>query len=213
LVARAIRCALETSLFAEVVLSTDDDAIADAGRAAGASVPFMRPSALATDTSLVTEAILHLLTEYENRYARRFDVLALLEPTSPNRTPEIVRATVLAAEEESADAALTVSEVPLSYHPLKQLREDEEGYAVQAHPDGRVAQNRQALSPTYIRNGMCYAVRVPALRQFGLFGTRAKLLPVKGFYSNIDNESDLQLARESLEAGYQSAPIRSNGRP
>jgi CMP-N-acetylneuraminic acid synthetase len=213
LVTRAVRCALETRLFAEVVLSTDDTAIADAGKAAGASVPFLRPSALASDTSPVTDAIHHLLTEYENRYGRIFDVLALLEPTSPNRTVEIVRATVFAAEEEGADAALTVSEVPLKHHPFKQLREDATGYAVQAHPEGRVEQNRQALGPTYIRNGMCYAVRVPALGQFGLFGSRAKLLPVEGFYTNIDSESDLQLARESLEAGYPSACLRSHDRP
>lgn len=201
LLARAIRCAIDTGLFAAVVVSTDDPAIAEEGVRAGASVPFLRPKVLASDNSPVIAAIKHALQELEAAGSNHFDLVALLEPTSPLRTPAIVRAVINAAESPGADAALTVSPAPLRYHPLKQLVPGPSGHARNYIAEGARIVNRQELSETYIRNGMCYAVRRSALEAgHGVLGSEAAMIIVTEPAVNIDNASDLELAKRLVES-------------
>lgn len=199
LLARSVSCAKAAGIFARIVVSTDDPAIAEEGRRAGAEVPFLRPAGLASDTANVRDAVVHLLGELRATRENAFHIAVLLEPTSPARTPEIVRQTVAACAAEGSDAAFTVSEVPLRYHPLKQFRRNDQGFAAFAHPDGATVVNRQQLRPTFIRNGMCYAVRTSALdKGLGLTGSAARLILVSGPVINIDDQADLDLARQML---------------
>lgn len=200
LLARVVRCAFDSSLFDAVVVTTDDPAIAEEGLKAGATVPFLRPASMAADHSPVLAAIRHAIEALESGGPRRFDLVALLEPTSPLRTPEIVRSVVEAAERPHMDAALSVSPVPSRYHPLKQFVAGPDGQARHHHPDGARIVNRQELSATYIRNGMCYAVRRAALDAgHGVLGSSAAMVIVEGPVVNIDDEHDLRLARQLLE--------------
>ncbi len=199
LVARAVGVALESGVFSRIVVSTDDMAIAAEGRKAGADVPFLRPAALSSDTANVLDAVQHLLPALSAD--GEFDLVVLLEPTSPARTPAIVRETVLAACAEGADAAFTVSEVPLRYHARKQFERDQNQFAVHAQPSGKAVVSRQQLAPTFIRNGMCYAVRRSALAAgHGILGSHARLVIVTGPVINIDGAEDFALARQVLEA-------------
>lgn len=199
LLARSVSCAKAAGVFARIVVSTDDPAIAEEGRRAGAEVPFLRPVGLATDTANVRDAVVHLLGKLRATEENIFHIVVLLEPTSPARTPEIVRQTVAACAAEGSNAAFTASEVPLRYHPLKQFHRDEQGFAAFAHPDGATVVNRQQLKPTFIRNGMCYAVRTSALDAgLGLTGSAARLILVNGPVINIDDQADLDLARQML---------------
>ena len=200
LVARAVETARATGLFARIVLSTDDPAIAAEGQRAGADVPYLRPAELASDTANILDVVRQLLAAIRSAGEPFYDVVALLEPTSPARTPDIVVETVMAACSEGADAALTVSEVPLRYHSRKQLERDASGFAVHVHQEGASIINRQQLSASFIRNGMCYAVRTSALAAgHGMIGSRARLIPVAGPVINIDDQSDLDLARQVLD--------------
>lgn len=200
LLARAVACGLEAGIFDAVVVSTDDPAIAAAGERAGALVPFLRPPELAGDQVPVLAAIHHALGELERGGRPRFDLVALLEPTSPLRTPEIVRRVVAAAEGPDADAALTVSQVPDRFHPLKQLVAAGEGRVRHYLSEGANVVRRQELSPTYIRNGMCYAVRRTALESgHGILGSQAVMIVVPGPVVNIDDAEDLELARRRCE--------------
>jgi CMP-N-acetylneuraminic acid synthetase len=199
LLARAIRCAYDAGLFEKIVVSTDDPAIAEEGIKAGAAVPFLRPKLLASDESPVLAAITHALQQLEIADPVRFDLVALLEPTSPLRTPEIVRAVVNAAEQSGVDAAFTVTPVPKRYHPLKQFTSDD-GHAQHYLEAGATIVNRQELSQTYIRNGMCYAVRRTALDTgYGVLGSAAKMIIVAEPVVNIDDAGDLALARQLIQ--------------
>jgi CMP-N-acetylneuraminic acid synthetase len=204
LLARAVRCAREAAIFDAVLVSTDDAAIADEGRRAGAQVPFLRPPALASDRAAVIDAIRDALVRLEAGGAAHFDTVALLEPTSPLRTPEIVRRTVAAAESDGADAALTVSAAPARYHPLKHFRIDATGIARHAVAEGAQVVNRQELNQTFLRNGMCYAVRRSALDAgYNVLGSAARAVPVDGPAVNIDDAVDLAEARRLLEGNGQ----------
>ena len=200
LLARAVRCAQDSKLFEEIVVSTDDPVIAQEGIQAGATAPFLRPKNLAEDESPVLAAVKHALEQLESAGSARFDLVALLEPTSPLRTPEIVRTVVAAAEQPGADAALTVSPVPTRYHPLKQLS-SVDGYVRHYLPEGVRIVNRQELSATYVRNGMCYAVRRAALEAgHGVLGSAAAMVIVDGPVVNIDDAEDLELARQIVQS-------------
>jgi CMP-N-acetylneuraminic acid synthetase len=200
LLARAVRCASDAGIFDKVVVSTDDTAIAEEGTNAGATVPFLRPKQLASDESPVLAAITHALKQLETADPHQFDLVALLEPTSPMRTPEIVRRVVSAAEQPGVDAAFTVSLVPTRYHPLKQFKSDSDGHAHHYLEAGARIVNRQELSETYIRNGMCYAVRRTALDSgYGVLGSAAAMIIVAEPVVNIDDADDLELARHLIQ--------------
>lgn len=200
LLARAVRCAREAGIFDFILVSTDDPAIAEEGRRAGAQVPFLRPAALASDQAAVIDAVRDALDRLEAQGQSRFDTIALLEPTSPLRTPQILRQTVAAAESDGADAALTVSRAPTRYHPLKHFRIDSGGLARHAVEAGARVVNRQELTDTFLRNGMCYAVRRSAIDAgHNMLGSAPRAVIVEGPAVNIDDAEDLAEARRLLE--------------
>ena len=200
LLLRAIDVARAAGLFDTIHLSTDSPAYAELAREAGLEVPFLRPAELARDTSLVADAIADAV-ERLAAAGQDFDTLTLLEPSSPLRTPEIVREVTLAAESEGFDAAFTVSPVPRHYHPLKQYEIDARGEASFCHPEARPNVNRQELSETFVRNGFCYAVRVASfLETHSIGGKRARAFVTPGPAISIDTEQDLDDARRALES-------------
>lgn len=200
LVARAVRCARDADVFDEVMVSTDDDEIAGVGLAAGAAVPFRRGTAASGDRASSTDVLRDVLTAYD-AVDTTFDLVALLEPTSPMRTVDDVARTLAAAGADGWDAAFTVSEVSRSYHPDKQFRLGPDGDAVFFTETGPSIVARQQLTPTYIRNGMCYAVRTARILEGGMiFGTRARAVVIDRPYVNIDSPEDVTRAREMLGA-------------
>jgi CMP-N,N'-diacetyllegionaminic acid synthase len=185
LIERAIRCARLSDAFDHIVVTTDIE-----GEFSAQTI--RRPAALATDSANVADAVEHVL-----RTNATFDMLSLLQPTSPTRTPDIVRECTLAVTSWS-DAALTVSQVPFHYHPHRQFDVDELGHLTQAHPNGKTVSNRQSLHPTYIRNGLCYAVLTDSFLANGLLGFWPRPIFTQGRHVNIDTPEDLEEARRVL---------------
>ncbi len=198
LLARAIECARETGLFERIFVSTDSPDYAREAAAFGIETPWLRPAELAGDKALVADAIRHTLETFADR-GEVFETLCLLEPSSPLRTPAIVRETVAAAEAEGWDAAFTVSKTPVQYHPLKQFQLDEHGAAAFVLEKASPNVNRQSLAPSFIRNGLAYAVRSEAfLAGNSIHGTRARAILVDGAAVSIDNTDDLAKAGQLL---------------
>ena len=83
-----IEAALESKIFDEVVVSTDDEKIKRVAQEFGASVPFIRPSSISLDHSHRNEVVKHALENLSSS-----DIIFLLQPTSPLRDfSEIIRA-------------------------------------------------------------------------------------------------------------------------
>src|SRR5690349_6418538 len=80
--------ALASRYVDRVILSTEDDEIAAVGARIGLDVPFRRPDELATDTAHVIDVVSHALDNVTETY----DLLLLLEPTSPLRTADDIDA-------------------------------------------------------------------------------------------------------------------------
>jgi N-acylneuraminate cytidylyltransferase len=90
MIAYTIGPALESQVFESVIVSTDSEEIAAIARHYGAEVPFLRPAALAGDTSPDIEWLEHMLSELSAR-SRTWDCFSLLRPTSPFRTAATIR--------------------------------------------------------------------------------------------------------------------------
>lgn len=90
LIAYSIEAALRSEIFADVIVSTDSEQYREIALAYGASAPFLRPQAMATDTSPDIEWVRHALGALADAGAHP-DAFAIVRPTSPFRTPETFR--------------------------------------------------------------------------------------------------------------------------
>ena len=111
LIAWTIEAALESSLLDSVVVSTDDEEIADIAKKYGAKVPFMRPSELAKDLTPGFAPVLHAIEQLPN-----FDSILLLQPTSPLRTTADIDGIINFTIAENVESVVSVCESPV--HPF-----------------------------------------------------------------------------------------------
>ncbi|RTE86064.1 MULTISPECIES: cytidylyltransferase domain-containing protein [Gammaproteobacteria] len=104
-----IDAALESKCCESIIVSTDDEGIADIAKKAGASVPFLRPANLASDTATSVDVVLHAVKYYESINGT-VDGVMLLQPTSPFRTPHSICAAVnLFAKHKGKKSVISVS--------------------------------------------------------------------------------------------------------
>ncbi|MEU9990408.1 N-acylneuraminate cytidylyltransferase [Streptomyces sp. NPDC048045] len=108
LVARAVRECRAARLVTDVVVSTDDQAIAAAARQAGAEV-VLRPAAIAGDTATSEAAVLHAMDAHETLHGATVDAVLLVQCTSPFVIREDVDGVAAAVIENGADTAVTVA--------------------------------------------------------------------------------------------------------
>ena len=177
------------------VVSTDHDGIAGAAEAAGLAAPFRRPESLAGDRIGDLEVLTHALQATEKLDGRKYDIVVMLQPTSPFRKPEQVSACIRMLVKGAWDAVWTVSPTDSKSHPLKQLNVGEEGALDLYDASGAQIISRQQLEPVYHRNGIAYAfTRECLLEQKTIRGKRTGALVIEEPCVNIDTEWDLELA-------------------
>ncbi len=176
------------------VVSTDHDQIAAMAQQFGLDVPFRRPSTLSGDLIGDIDVLTHALHATEEDDGCHYDVVVMLQPTSPFRTAAHVTETVSKLVEGGFNAVWTVSETDSKSHPLKQLivKDDALSYY---DPNGKDIIARQQLTPVYHRNGIAYALtRTCLLGDKTLMGRKTGCIVVKDPCVNIDSEFDIALA-------------------
>jgi len=164
LIAHTVAHALGCADIEAVYVSTDDVQIADAARAAGAVVPFLRPAELATDDAGKLPVIEHLVSHLE----RQGEVIARivdLQPTSPLRDS----ADIAAALRARADAQLVVSVAPAADNPYFNLVEQGSDGLVHLSK-GQGSARRQDVPPVYALNGSIYVWQRAALSHAAVHG-------------------------------------------
>jgi CMP-N,N'-diacetyllegionaminic acid synthase len=181
------------------VVSTDHNGISETAVAAGIAAPFRRPDSLAGDRVGDLEVLAHALQATEQLDDRAYDIVVMLQPTSPFRKPEQVSACIRMLVEGSWDAVWTVSPTDSKSHPLKQLNVGEDGALDLHDASGAQIIARQQLEPVYHRNGIAYAfTRECLLEQKTIRGLRTGALVIEEPCVNIDTEWDLELAEFML---------------
>lgn len=180
------------------VVSTDHEEIARVAAQHGLDAPFRRPEALSGDRIGDWDVLAHALTTVEALDGCTYDVVLMLQPTSPLRRVEDVRRTLELLIEADHDAVWTVSETDLKYHPLKQLTLVD-GRLEYFDPRGAAVIARQQLTPVYHRNGVAYAItRRCLLEQRSIKGERAGGVVVTDTQISIDSEADIAAVEAAL---------------
>lgn len=193
LIAYSIELGLQCKDVMDIVVSTDDDEIEEISLSYGATV-IKRPKDLASDVSDVTDTVLHSITELKEKQNKTYDILILLQPTSPLRTlTDINNVINMFYENTQLDGVVSVVKV-IDNHPARMYKflntKKLDPYTKQGETI-----RRQDLTPLYIRNGCIYAVRTST------FIKKKTLMPINknGYLMdhrwavNIDTEIDLEL--------------------
>ncbi len=198
LVARVGHLVAELDFVDRAVVSTDDDEIATVAEDAGLAVPFRRPESLSGDRIGDLEVLTHALETMEQQDRVAYDVVVMLQPTSPLRRAEHVRAVAWKLVTGDFDAVWTVEPTDLKYHPRKQLTLDGDRLAFH-DPRGAEVVARQQLEPVYHRDGAAYAIsRECLLSQKSILGKNASAVIVDEPMVSIDSEEDLETAEALL---------------
>ncbi len=190
------------------VVSTDHLVIRETALAHGLDAPFMRPTELSGDRIGDVDVLRHALEATEADDGQRYDIVVMLQPTSPLRRADDVHATVERLIEEQLDAVWTVSPTDLKAHPLKQLRVDGNGRMDYFDPRGKDIIARQQLEPVYHRNGVAYALRRDTLlEQSSLMGQRAGAVVIETPQVSIDTMDDVARVEQALAAAAESGSV------
>ncbi|SFN44611.1 N-acylneuraminate cytidylyltransferase [Bradyrhizobium sp. Rc3b] len=194
--------ALQSGVIDRTILSTDDDAIAEAGNGLGLEVPFRRPADLAGDQALMLDVMQHCLAALRNE-GTDVEALVLLQPTSPFRRAHHVREAVQKFRARSAATLVSVVRVPHRFVPEAQMRE-EDGKLV-PYLGGQVGRTRrQDKEVSYGRNGpVVLIVRGDVLDSGMLYGSPTVAYEMDEIASiDIDTPEDLRLADHLMKTGY-----------
>lgn len=201
LIAYTIEAARASSRLTRVVVSTEDEEIAAVSRAHGADVPFMRPPELATDAARSLPVVQHAIREMERIDGRTYDIVVMLQPTTPLRQGTDIDRGIDLLISTGADSVVSVVDVE-GHHPFRMKRLLEDGrlinYIDQGFEDMRP---RQELPRVYLRSGALYVARRHVVMEAGsLVGADCRGIVVASERAvNIDTALDLVLASYLLE--------------
>ncbi len=208
LITYTIRAALKSKNITRLIVSTDDDEIAGISRMAGAETPFRRPTEISNDVTSDQAVYKHALDWLHQSDNYAAEIVVVLRPTTPFKTPETIDKVIDKLIGSNADIVRTMTPVDGVDHPYWMYRLDD---LSQARPFvGNLNLNnyyqRQLLPPIYRINGLVDAITASAIQEGKIFDNK-KLL---GFATteeesvDIDNELDFQFCEHLLKQGIVS---------
>lgn len=193
LISYAIECARNSRHVDRVVVSTDDEMIADVARNFGAEVPFLRPAFLATDSSQAVDNYIYTVDRLSREGNVDIDEFVVLLPTSPLRTSDDVDRAIELFYEKNADSV--VSYTPEA-HPVRWHKYLNEDNSFENIFDETIA-NRQEIRTSYYPNGAIYVFRTEMIktRQYYTNKSFAYIMP-------RDRSVDIDTADDFLYAEF-----------
>lgn len=182
-----------------VLISTDDNEIAEVARELGAEVPFLRPPDLADDKAPMLGVLRHALAWLESQGVVA-EALVLLQPTSPLRTSRHVEEAITLFRSTAASSVVSVVEVPHQFNPVSVMKLTAQGTLSNFFGNHVVATRRQDKPKAYARNGPAVLVCHPdTLRVNELYGDSCRPYLMSDEYSlDIDVPRDLMAAEQAL---------------
>ncbi|MBQ8041136.1 MAG: pseudaminic acid cytidylyltransferase [Lachnospiraceae bacterium] len=198
----SIEAALESGIFDEVMVSTDDEEIAEIAKNAGASVPFMRSPETSNDYATTTDVLLEVLKTYETM-GKTFDYMACLYPTNPFITPvKLKKAMELI---EGSDYAEVLPVVQFSFPPQRAYVFGDNDSLIYKWEEFKNARS-QDLEKMYHDAGQFYCYDVKKyIENKGVKGKIYPLICPEHEVQDIDTEEDWKMAELKVEYMRRSA--------
>ncbi|MDE6662656.1 MAG: pseudaminic acid cytidylyltransferase [Lachnospiraceae bacterium] len=187
----SIEAALTSGIFDEVMVSTDDEQIADIAKKTGAAVPFMRSDKTADDYATTDDVLMEVLETYEKN-GRTFDYMACIYPTAPFVTAEKLKSAIGLLKEKDADGVMPV--VRFSFPPQRGMVVHDDKL-VYRYPENAMKRS-QDLETMYHDCGQfyCYNVERYMACRGDLPNGYVPIIVPETEVQDIDNPSDWKLA-------------------
>ena len=203
LIAWTIETALKSGVLDRVIVTTDDDEIADVAKRFGAEVPFKRPVELATDAAPTLPVVQHAVKWLKEKEGYSPFAIMLLEPTSPSREVAHLREAAELFSKSRADTLISVIAAPTRYNPHWLFKVGKDGMAelFTGESAKNIIPRRQLLPEVYARNGALYIFKVDCLGEDppGIFGDTTKLYVMGSEYNvDIDDPEDWYHAEQAV---------------
>lgn len=193
LISWTIDFAKRTFPVSDIIISTDSESIAEAARALGVIVPWLRPALLATDTASTVDVAIHALDWYE-QHSGAVDALVLLQPTSPFRPDDTIPKVIKQFINNGGLPVVSVS--PAATHPLWAFKVENGKMCSYVGSEG-LGRRSQDLPAAYALNGSIYMIAPNDLRHhrsFILDATEAFVMEEPLYALDIDTAFDFAFA-------------------
>jgi len=186
LIEYTINAAREIAEDKDICVSTDSDDIIKEVETLGLQVPFKRPADLSTDTATTEQVINHAL-EFFSRKGQNYDVVVLLQPTSPFRASIDITGAMKLFNEQ-LDMVVSVTETKSNpYYVL--VEENEEGYLEKSKTGSFT--RRQDCPKVWEYNGAVYVINVKKLKEIGLSSFNKVIKYEMPYERSVDIDSPL----------------------
>ena len=196
----SIEAAIKSEFIDCVVVSTDDEETIDISKKFGASIPFVRPDIISTDSATSIDVVRHAI-DFLKQSGDCYDYVVVLQPTSPLRTSEHVDDAIHEFVDKNANCVVSVTKAG---HPTEWINEvDDSGSLKNFILDDK--KKSQDYSDKYILNGAIYIIKESLISEYN-----SMIIPKKGFAYimkqkdsiDIDNFFDLQVAECFMKIRY-----------
>lgn len=162
IIAYTIEAAIASNMFDQVMVSTDDNEIAEIAKKYGAMVPFMRSEKTSNDFATTADVLNEVIDEYK-KLGENFEYMCCLYPTAPFVTPEAIGQAMKILEDNGADTVLPV--VKFSFPPQRGVVM-KDGYLTPKYPEC-MPMRSQDLEPMYHDAGQFYCMKVSSFLEQG----------------------------------------------
>lgn len=197
----AIEAAQQAKSIDRIVVSTDDEQIAEVARQYDAEVPFLRPAELATDNASAIDVYLYTIDQLSKLERRSIEEFVVLQPTSPLRQAADIDRAIEIFYARQAD--MVVSFYQTSHPPVWAKRIENDKISDYFTFDPGIS-NRQKLPSAFMPNGAVYVINVTVLREKRTYYTDRTIpyvMPEERSV-DIDTEADFKYAEFLIRQRY-----------
>ncbi len=194
----SIQAALDSGVFDEVMVSTEDEEIARLAEEAGAKVPFFRSSDTANDYATTADVLLEVLEQYRE-LGMQFDYVCCIYPTAPFVSAKRLAEAMEKLTAQGADSLLPV--VRFGFPPQRSVVVDDDGFLQFRWPEHMLTRS-QDLEPFYHDAGQFYCLRAESFlkqKKMVMEKTLPLVLP-ESEVQDIDTEEDWRIAEAKFRA-------------
>lgn len=156
MIAYTIEAAIKSNIFDDIIVSTDSQKYANISIKYGATVPFLRPEYLSTDTATTNDVIEYTIKELK-KAGKDYDYLMILQPTSPLREANDIIDSAKVLFEKEANSVVSVCEAEHSPLYMNILNES---LSMDGFLQRDIKTRRQELPKYYRLNGAIYLCKV-----------------------------------------------------
>jgi len=191
LIAWTIEAALNSEVFDEVIVSTDSQEYANIAKKYGASVPFLRSEETSSDEATSWSVVKEVL----NKNKTKFDLVVILQPTSPLRTAQNIKESFDLFFEKNADFVVSVNKFSHSAAWINTI--DEDLSLNRFIKEEYLNKRRQDFGQQYILNGAIYITKIKLIDDnINMFTDKSFAYIMDESVSiDIDNELDFEMAK------------------